>query len=204
MSSSLRIRRIGLTGGIGSGKSTAASLLQRRGAVLIDTDAIARAITQPGGVAIEPLRATFGDDAIDASGALDRARMRALAFTDATARTRLEAVLHPLIGAETSRQAEAGGTATLVFDVPLLAESRQWRGRVERVLVIDCSPETQVARVMRRSGWDEAMVRNVIEQQATRPARRDCADAVIFNDGLSLQGLDQEVAALWCAWGCAA
>ena len=204
IASNARVGRIGLTGGIGSGKSTVAGLLQRRGAVLIDTDAIARAITQPGGVAIGPLRAIFGDDAIDASGALDRARMRALAFTDATARTRLEAVLHPLIGAETSRQAEAAGAATLLFDVPLLAESRQWRSRVERVLVVDCSPRTQVQRVMHRSGWDEAMVRSVIDQQATRPARRRCADAVIFNDGLSLQALDEEVGALWSAWGCAA
>jgi dephospho-CoA kinase len=195
------VRRIGLTGGIGSGKSTVGALLQARGAHLIDTDAIARELSGAGGAAIAELRAAFGDEAIDDAGALDRARMRARAFADPLARSRLEAILHPLIAEETARRAHAAGAgAVLVFDVPLLVESGRWRARVDRVLVVDCSEETQVERVVRRAGWDAGVVRSVIAQQASRAARRACADAVIFNDGIGLDRLEDEVHALWKHW----
>lgn len=194
------VRRIGLTGGIGSGKTTVGSLLERQGAHLVDTDAIARELSAPGGAAIEALRAAFGDQAIDATGALDRARMRALAFADPLARSRLEGILHPLIAAETARRAQTAGDAVIVFDVPLLVESRQWRSRVDRILVVDCSEATQAERVICRAGWDAAVVQAVIAQQAGRALRRACADAVIFNDGIGLEELAQEVHSLWQQW----
>ena len=196
----LGVSSIGLTGGIGSGKSTVARSLVACGACLVDTDAIARALTQPGGAAMPALAASFGAEIVAADGALDRERMRALAFTDPGAKARLEAVLHPLIGAEAQRQAAAAGARPVVFDVPLLAESRHWRQRVQRVLVIDCEESTQVQRVMQRSGWTEEAVRRVVAQQAPRPARRRIADAVIYNDGLSAEELDTEVRALWALW----
>jgi dephospho-CoA kinase len=192
--------RIGLTGGIGSGKSTVAMLLVRHGAALIDTDAIARELSLPGGAAIAPLRAAFGSEFIDAAGALDRDRMRALVFSDPHAKRRLEAILHPLIGAECEARAEASPTAVRVFDVPLLAESRRWRAKVDKVLVVDCREQTQVERVVARSGWTPDAVQSVIGQQATRAVRRACADAVIFNDGLSLDELSAQVSALSRRW----
>ncbi len=194
------MRRIGLTGGIGSGKSTVARTLVACGAVLVDTDAIARSLTLPGGAALPALAATFGADIIAADGALDRDRMRRIAFDDPRARLRLEAVLHPLIGAEAARQAAMADDAPIVFDVPLLVESRHWRSRVERVLVVDCSERAQVERVVERSGWSEDAVRRVISQQASRAQRRAVADAVIFNEGLTLEALQAEVLALWALW----
>jgi len=195
------VLRIGLTGGIGSGKSTVAALLQRQGAALVDTDAIARQLTLPGGAAIKPIRATFGADFIDAEGALDRAAMRALVFADAAAKRRLEAILHPLIGTETERQATLARAApAVVFDVPLLVESGRWRARVDKVLVIDCREETQVHRVVARSSWAAADVQAVIAQQASRAQRRACADAVIFNDTITEDRLADEVRAVWQRW----
>lgn len=191
--------RIGLTGGIGSGKSTVATLLQGLGACLIDTDAIARELTLAGGAAIEPIRAAFGAPFIDASGALDRARMREHAFSDTGARVRLEAILHPLIGEESRRRAEAA-TSTIVFDVPLLVESPHWRTRVDRVLVVDCAEATQIERVMVRSGWTRDAVLAVIAQQAPRTLRRACADAVVFNDGISREQLERQLRSLWTHW----
>lgn len=192
--------RIGLTGGIGSGKSTVARLLVELGATLIDTDAIARSLALPGGSAIAAIRTEFGTSAIDAAGGLDRARMRGLVFADASAKERLEAILHPMIGDEVKRQALAAAGRTLVFDVPLLVESGHWRTRVDRVLVVDCDETTQVERVMQRSGWTRQAVQAVIAQQASRPARRGAADAVICNEGLSLDQLAQEVGMLWTHW----
>jgi dephospho-CoA kinase len=195
---------IGLTGGIGSGKSTVAAQWVARGAALVDSDAIAHALTAPGGAAMPLIRQAFGDAAVAADGALDRGHMRSLVFADPTAKARLEAILHPMIGEETARQAGAAaarGCAAVVFDVPLLAESRHWRARCDRVLVVDCRPETQVARVMARSGWPEAQVLRVIGQQASRTARRSIADAVIFNDGLDLVTLAAAVHRLWHDWG---
>lgn len=193
--------RIGLTGGIGSGKSTVAAILSGLGAQVIDTDAIARELTAPGGAALPALVEAFGDTIVDASGALDRAQLRMLVFADAQQRRRLEGVLHPLIGAECDRRALVAAQHPLVFDVPLLAEAgARWRQRVDRVLVIDCSEATQLQRVMQRSGWPEDTVRNVIGQQAPRALRRAVADAVIHNDDLTLPQLQAQVAALWACW----
>jgi dephospho-CoA kinase len=194
------VRRIGLTGGIGSGKSTVANMLAREGAALIDTDAIALELTQANGPAISALREAFGSDAIDASGALNRSHMRSLVFSDPQVRRKLEAILHPMIGAEAQRRAGAAQTDVVVFDVPLLAESADWRARVDRVLVVDCDEATQIERVMSRSTWTRSAVEQVIGQQAMRAARRQCADAVIFNQGLSFAQLENEVHALWRHW----
>jgi dephospho-CoA kinase len=195
------VRRIGLTGGIGSGKSTVAGLLVKHGAVLVDTDAIARAIALPGGIAMPALESAFGRGVIAPDGGLDRAAMRQIVFTDAGAKARLEAILHPLIGAETQRQAAAAGDdAVVVFDVPLLVESGRWRALVERVLVVDATEPTQLRRVVARSGWTPQAVQAVIAQQASRPARRAAADAVIYNESLSLEELGAQVWGLWQRW----
>jgi dephospho-CoA kinase len=194
--------RVGLTGGIGSGKSTVAAALAQRGARIIDTDAIARELTAPGGAALPAIAAAFGTDMLDATGALDRARMRAEVFSQPAARLQLEGILHPLIGQQAQARAVAAGPSQpVVFDVPLLVESRHWRQRVDRVLLVDCDEAVQVRRVVQRSGWDEAEVRRVIAQQASRPARRAIADAVLVNDAeLDLEALDAAVARLWQWW----
>lgn len=196
------VQRIGLTGGIGSGKSTVAALLQDCGAWLVDTDAIARALTARGGAALPALAAEFGADILGPDGALDRERMRAQAFTDPAAKQRLEAVLHPLIGAEADAQAARAGGRPVVFDVPLLAESgERWRRRVDRVLVVDCPPELQLKRVMARSGWSAEAVQRVLAQQASRAQRLAIADAVIDNGhGVSLDDLRRAVQAVWERW----
>jgi dephospho-CoA kinase len=174
------VATIGLTGGIGSGKSTVASRWAAAGAWLVDTDAIARELTAPGGAALTALVHAFGPTLIGADGARDRERMRSIAFVDATAKARLEAVLHPLIGAAAAERAAQAAGRPVVFDVPLLTESSPWRTRVDRVLVVDCPEGVQVRRVLARSkGWDEAAVRRVSEQQASSHARRAMADAVI-------------------------
>lgn len=193
--------RIGLSGGIGSGKSTVARRFAALGALAVDTDALAHALTAPGGAAIPAIAAAFGADMIAADGAMDRARMRTLAFGQPAERRRLEAILHPLIGAATREQASrAAAGQPVVFDVPLLAESGTWRGRVDRVVIVDCLETTQVARVVQRSGWAADAVERTIAQQASRAQRRAIADAVIFNEGLSLAQLEAEVDALWAAW----
>ncbi len=195
------VQRIGLTGGIGSGKSTVAGLLVKHGAVLVDTDAIARAIAQPGGIAVPALEAAFGPGVIGADGGLDRAAMRQIVFSDAGAKLRLEAILHPLIGTETQRQAAAAGDdAVVVFDVPLLVESGRWRAIVDRVLVVDATEQTQLQRVVARSGWTPDAVKAVIAQQAPRRARRAAADAVIYNESLTLAELGAQVWGLWERW----
>jgi dephospho-CoA kinase len=191
------LRRIGLTGGIGSGKSTVAARLVALGATLVDTDRIAREATLPGGVAIDAIAETFGPAAIGPDGGLDRAWMRERAFSDAEAKRRLEAILHPRIGDEAEAQAAAAGGDTVVFDVPLLVESGRWRAKVDRVWLVDCSEATQVARVIARSGWSEEAVRRVVEQQAPRRARRAAADAVLYNDGIDIATLAARVRALW-------
>ncbi|MDO9072628.1 MAG: dephospho-CoA kinase [Rubrivivax sp.] len=194
------MRTIGLTGGIGSGKSTVAQQLVACGTHLVDTDAIARALTLPGGRAMPALTSAFGPEAITADGALNREHMRQLAFADPAVKARLETILHPLIGEEARRQAAQATGLTVTFDVPLLTESGHWRARVDRVLVVDCSEATQIARVALRPGWDAAGARRVVAQQATRAARRAIADAVIFNDGMTLATLADEVRSLWQHW----
>ena len=191
---------IGLTGGIGSGKSTVSALWVALGATLVDTDAIAHALTAPGGDAMSALAAEFGADIADPRGAMDRAKMRDVVFADVSAKVRLEAILHPMIGHEAQRQADAAAGAVVVFDVPLLSESSAWRTRCDRILVVDCSHETQVQRVVARSGWNVEQVERVIAQQASRPRRRAIADAVIHNDGISPAALAAEIGTLWTLW----
>lgn len=174
---------IGLTGGIGCGKSTVADLFAARGATLVDTDLIAHAMTAPHGAAMAALAAEFGPAFVTAEGALDRAAMRTLVFGDARAKQRLEAILHPLIRAEAERQAAAATGLYVIFVVPLLIESGAWRDRVARILAIDCSEATQVARVMARNGLPEAQVRAIMATQVNRAARLAAADDVIDNDG---------------------
>lgn len=188
--------RIGLTGGIGSGKSTVLQVLSGLGAAAIDADAISRASTAAGGAAIPAIAAHFGPEFITAEGALDRERMRAHVYAQPQARRELEAIVHPLVGAETGRQVEAalaGGARCIVFDIPLLVESGRWRRQVDRVLVVDCTPATQVARVVARSALEPAQVQAIIAAQAPRALRLAAADTVIFNDGLSLAELDAQV-----------
>jgi dephospho-CoA kinase len=191
--------RIGLTGGIGSGKSTVAAAWVALGATLVDTDAIAHALCAPGGAALAALKSAFGDSIQAPEGGLDRQRMRSLAFSDPSARQRLEAILHPMIGEEALRQA-AQVVGTAVFDVPLLTESRQWRARCDRIAVVDCGRETQVLRVVARSGWAPEQVERVIAQQASRSQRRAIADAVIHNDGITVEELRDRAVRLWAHW----
>ncbi len=190
----------GLTGGIGSGKSTVARMLVECGAICVDTDAISRSLTAQGGAALPALAQAFGADIIDDQGALNRDRMRTLVFSDPAQRQRLEAILHPLIGQEAERQARNAVEQPVVFDVPLLAEASYWRQRVERILVVDCAEQTQIERVMQRNSWPEETVRAIIAQQISRQRRRRIADAVVVNDGASLDELKLEVLALWRLW----
>ena len=175
---------VGLTGGIGSGKSTVAAMLADCGAAVIDSDAIARAVTAPGGTAIGPIARQFGAAFVTPEGAMDRDAMRRLVFADAQAKSQLEAIVHPLVGEETSRQAAKANSACVVFDVPLLVESGRWRQRVDQVLVVDCSEATQIARVMARNGWSREAVQQVIAGQAGRDRRLAAADICIYNDEL--------------------
>ena len=184
--------RVGLTGGIGSGKSTVLAMLVQAGAVAIDADAISRSTTAAGGAAIAEIARVFGADFLTPQGALHRERMREHTFSNPAARKQLEAIVHPLVGAESARQLDtalAAGAKCIVFDIPLLVESGRWRQQVDRVLVIDCAVETQIERVMRRSGLAEEAVRSIIAAQATRARRLAAADIVICNEHLSLEQL---------------
>lgn len=180
-----RARRllIGLTGGIGSGKSTVADLFAARGAAIVDTDAIAHELTRPGGAAIDAIRAAFGDGVIRTDGALDRDAMRERAFGDPAARHRLEAILHPMIRAESRRRLEAAEGRYAILVVPLLVESGDRAGGVDRILVVDCPVEVQIERVMRRSGLSRARVETILAAQASRAQRLAAADDVIDNSG---------------------
>lgn len=196
--------RLGLTGGIGSGKSTVATLLAQFGAAVLDADAISRSLTAPHGLAIGPILHMFGAEFITPAGALDRERMRALVFGDPDAKQRLEAIIHPLVGQETNRQALAAqesGTHCLVFDVPLLVESGHWRQKVNQVLVVDCLPETQITRVIARNALNREAVVAIMAGQASRKARLQAADIVIFNDTLTIDDLAAEVRALAPGFG---
>jgi len=173
---------VGLTGGIGCGKSTVADLFAELGASIVDTDVIAHALTTPNGAAMPAILAEFGPDFATPDGALDRARMRTLVFSDATARARLEAILHPRIRDATSEAAARATGPYVIYVVPLLIESGTWRERVSRVLAIDCSEDTQVARVMQRSGLSADAVRAIMAAQVTRQQRLAAADDVIDND----------------------
>lgn len=186
---------VGLTGGIGCGKTTVADMFAALGAAIVDTDQIAHSLTAPHGAAMPALLAEFGEDYATADGALDRARMRALVFTDAGARARLEAILHPRIRDATAAAAAIATGDYVVYVVPLLIESGTWRQRVSRVLAIDCPEEVQIARVMARSGLSEEQVRAIMAAQVTRAQRRAAADDIILNDD-GLAALRPQVEAL--------
>jgi dephospho-CoA kinase len=185
---------VGLTGGIGSGKSAAAAEFGRLGATVVDTDAIAHELTQPGGKAIPELERIFGAEAIGDSGAMDRGRMRGRVFADPVARKALEALLHPLIREESQRRIAAAQGPYVVHVVPLLIESPDYRSRVDRVLVIDAPEELQVERVRLRSGLSEAEVRAIVAAQTTRAERLAAADDVIENRG-TIDALRKQIAA---------
>lgn len=174
---------VGLTGGIGSGKSRVAEWLREWGAAVVDTDVVAHALTQPGGAAIPQLVRAFGNGILAADGSMDRAAMRQRVFGDEQARVLLESILHPMIARETVRQAAETAGGYLVYVVPLLVESGRWRDRVDRICVVDCDPDTQIARVQRRSGLTIETIRRIMAAQAGREARLAVADDVILNDG---------------------
>jgi len=197
--------RLGLTGGIGSGKSTVASVLASSGAAVMDADAISRSLTLPGGRAIPAILAEFGEQLIAPDGAMDRDAMRALVFSNPQSKRQLEAIIHPLVGQvlqEESHAALAAGHACLVYDVPLLVESGdRWRRQVDWVCVVDCEVETQIQRVMHRNQLSRAEIERIISQQASRQQRLDCADAVIFNEGIDLAQLKQMVHEMMARFG---
>lgn len=187
---------IGLTGGIGCGKSTVAQLFAAHGAAIIDTDAIAHQLTRPDGAAIAPIRAAFGDAYLAADGALDRERMRQLVFSDAAAKRQLEAILHPLILEQCKVELQHARQAPyVVIVVPLLLESPAFRRLVRRVLVVDCSDENQIARVIGRSRLNRAEVLSIISQQTPRAVRQASADDLIQND-TDIDALKKQIEAL--------
>jgi dephospho-CoA kinase len=205
MSMTQRTWHIGLTGGIGSGKSTVAGFLARRGAAIIDADAISRSLTAPDGRAMPAIAQTFGSEMLSLDGAMDRQAMRERIFRNPQAKRQLEHIIHPLVSQVTAEQAQAAlqsGHRVLVFDVPLLVESgERWRKQVDRVIVVDCDTETQTQRVMARSGLAREEVERILAQQASRSQRLACADTVLFNQGLSFDDLDAQVAQLAADFG---
>jgi dephospho-CoA kinase len=197
-----RLPLVGLTGGIGSGKTAVSDFLAQMGAGIIDTDLIAHQITAPGGIAISPIQAKFGSEFIEPGGALDRAKMRALVFGSPDARRSLEEITHPLIRQETLRQAKelaSTGVPYLVFVVPLLIESGSWVGQIDYLVVVDCPEETQIQRVMQRSNISRIEVEGILNAQASRQERLRLANAVIENQGslaelkLAVEQLHQKI-----------
>lgn len=190
------VHRLGLTGGIGSGKSTVAGMLAQMGACVIDADAISRAATGPGGAAIAALKSTFGATMLTEDGAMNREQMRHLVYSNPGAKKQLEDIVHPLVGqaiATQAHQAESAGAPCVVFDIPLLVESAHWRKTLHRILVIDCTDSTQIARVMARDKLEAVDVQKILAAQAPRTRRLDAADMVLFNDGITLEHLEQQV-----------
>ena len=188
--------RLGLTGGIGSGKSTVAGMLAALGAVVIDADAISRSLTATHGAAIEAIKQQFGEAMISADGSLNRNCMRDLVFTDSDAKNRLESIIHPLIKLEIQRQEQSAislGTKLIVYDIPLLVESTNWRPVLDQVLVVDCPEQTQIERVMARNTLEQEDVKKIIANQASRKMRNSAADIVIFNDSITVEQLREQV-----------
>jgi dephospho-CoA kinase len=191
--------RLGLTGGIGSGKSTVANMLLQLGAAVIDADALSKLATGPGGVAMPLIEKTFGTSMVAKDGGLNRDAMRQLIVLDPQAKTKLEAIVHPIVGQDIASQqriALDAGIQLIVLDIPLLVESGRWRAQLDHVVVIDCSDATQLQRVLARpssQGWTEQQVLNIITLQATRAQRLAAADTVICNDGIDLQTLHTQV-----------
>lgn len=197
--------KIGLTGGIGSGKSCVASFFEGWGAAVIDTDVISHELTGPAGAAIAPLAATFGPDVVTPEGALDRSVMRELVFQNPAARHKLESILHPMIERVTQERTEQATGCYLVYVVPLLVESGRWHGRVDRICVVDCDPATQVARVRARSGLTPEAIARIMSAQVSREARLEVADDIVLNDaGTTLAVLAARARAVHEAWCMAA
>ena len=186
---------VGLTGGIGSGKSAAAREFEGLGASVVDTDAIAHELTAPGGAALAHIKALFGEAFIAPSGAMDREAMRNRVFSDPQAKRALEALLHPMIRAAAEHRIAAADGPYVIYVVPLLVESGDYRGRLDRILVVDAPEAEQIERVARRSGLAEREVRAIMAQQVSRAARLAAADDVIDNSG-ALEALRAQVAAL--------
>lgn len=186
---------VGLTGGIGSGKSAAAGEFERLGASVVDSDAIAHQLTAPGGAALEHIKALFGEAFISPGGAMDREAMRQRVFSDPQAKRALEALLHPMIRGEAERRMAAARGPYVIYVVPLLVEGGDYRSRVDRVLVVDAPEALQLERVRSRSGLPEREVRAIMAQQLPRAARLAAADDVIDNSG-ALDALRAQVAAL--------
>ena len=187
---------VGLTGGIGSGKSTVAELFRTSGAGVVDADEISRQLTAPAQPAVAEIAHRFGQKYVASDGSLDRAQMRKLIFTDAAARKNLEAILHPRIRHESMRQICASAAPYVVVVVPLLVESGTYRDMLDRILVVDCKVENQVRRVMMRgSGLAREEVLAIIASQASGEKRLGVADDVIHNDG-DLDALQEQVIAL--------
>ena len=188
--------RLGLTGGIGSGKSTVAAMLSGYGASVIDADAISRAATGPSGSAIKAIRNCFGANILTEDGALNRDQMRTLIFSNPDAKKQLEAIVHPLVEQAIATQASAAdqlGVRCIVFDIPLLVESPYWRSSLHQIIVIDCSEMTQIARVVKRNGLSPTSVEQIMASQAPRLHRLAAADCVVFNDDINLDQLAHEV-----------
>jgi dephospho-CoA kinase len=185
---------IGLTGGIGSGKTTVADMFAARGVPVIDTDLIAHQITAPGGVAMPLIESTFGPEYVAANGSLDRAKMRTRVFSDNAAKAQLESITHPLIRAESERQRNAARGVYHIVVVPLLIEAGERASKVQRILVVDCPVDTQIERVIRRNGFTREQVLAIVARQATREARLDAADDVVLNDSAAtLETLQRDV-----------
>ena len=197
--------RLGLTGGIGSGKSTVAAFLAQAGAAVMDADAISRSLTQAGGQAIPAILAEFGETLITPEGAMNREAMRALVFANPQTKRQLEAIIHPLVAQGLQAQTQAAiqaGKNCLVFDVPLLVESgERWRRQVDWVCVVDCQTNTQIQRVMARSQLARPEIEAIMAQQASRAQRLASADAVIYNDGLDLDQLQTAVHEMMARFG---
>jgi dephospho-CoA kinase len=186
---------VGLTGGIGSGKSAAAAMFEELGAGVVDTDAIARELTGPGGPAVQAIREALGPEYVGADGALDRERTRARVFSDPGAKRRLENILHPMIRVEVLRRVGASRAPYVVVVIPLLFETGGYPGLIHRVVVVDCAEETQIARAMARGGLSRGDVEAIMRTQASRETRRAGAHDVLDNEG-SLGELRSQVAAL--------
>ena len=191
-----QLTRLGLTGGIGSGKSTVANMFTALGAVVIDADAISRSLTTTHGAAIEAIKQQFGEAMISADGSLNRNRMRDLVFTDSDLKNRLERIIHPLIKLEIQRQEQTAvllGAKLIVYDIPLLVETTNWRPVLDQVLVVDCLEQTQIERVMARNTLKQKDVKKIIANQASRKMRHGAADIVIFNDSITVEQLREQV-----------
>jgi len=191
-------KRIGLTGGIGSGKSTFGSLLVDRGFAYIDADAISRQLTSIGGAALSHIRQVFGEDFIAPDGSMDRNKMRALIFAQPQAKVQLQDILHPLVRAAMAEQEArlmSAGKPWVILDIPLLVESASWQQQLDGVLVVDCSEDRQIARVMARNGWTREEVQAVMSAQASRQERLAAATWVIDNDSDDMQALKRQAQA---------